>query len=82
VPGGASCAVLNGLSEVRHLTGYKFAAGDKVALVTNSSNVNVRPGIYTIVRRMPVSGQGCQYRAKSALDNHERVLDEAQLRRA
>jgi hypothetical protein len=68
--------------EVGHLAEYKFAAGDKVALVTNSSNVNVRPGIYTILRRMPASSQGCQYRAKSALDNHERVVDEAQLRRA
>ena len=66
----------------RSLTEYKFAAGDKVALMTNSSNVNVRPGIYTIVRRMPVTQIGCQYRAKSALDNHERVVDEAQLRRA
>jgi len=64
------------------LTEYKFAAGDKVALMTNSSNVNVRPGIYTIVRRMPVTQIGYQYRAKSALDNHERVVDEAQLRRA
>lgn len=61
---------------------YKFSTGDKVALTSNSSNVNVRPGIYTIVRRMPVTNQGCQYRAKSALDNHERVVDEAQLRRA
>jgi hypothetical protein len=68
--------------EVGQLAEYKFAAGDKVALVTNSSNVNVRPGIYTILRRMPASSQGCQYRAKSALDNHERVVDEAQLRRA
>jgi hypothetical protein len=68
--------------EGRPLTEYKFAAGDKVALMTNSSNVNVRPGIYTIVRRMPVTQIGCQYRAKSALDNHERVVDEAQLRRA
>jgi hypothetical protein len=64
------------------LAEYKFAAGDRVALTTNSSNVNVRPGIYTIVRRMPVTEQGCQYRAKSALDNHERVVDEVQLRRA
>ena len=63
------------------VTKVYVAAGDKVALMTNSSNVNVRPGIYTIVRRMPVSGQGCQYRAKSALDSHERVVDEAQLRR-
>ena len=64
------------------MTEHKFAAGDRVALMTNSSNVNVRPGIYTIVRRMPVTQIGCQYRAKSALDNHERVVDEAQLRRA
>ena len=61
---------------------YKFAVGDRVALVANSSNANVRPGVYTIVRRMPASSQGCQYRAKSALDSHERVVDEAQLRRA
>ncbi len=61
---------------------YKFGVGDRVALVTNSSNANVRAGVYTIVRRMPFSSQGCQYRAKSALDSHERVVDEAQLRRA
>ncbi len=60
---------------------YKFAVGDRVALVTNSSNANVRSGVYTIVRRMPASSQGCQYRAKSALDSHERVVDEVQLRR-
>jgi hypothetical protein len=64
------------------LVEYKFAAGDKVALMSTSSNVNVRPGIYTIVRRMPMSTQGYQYRAKSALDSHERVVDESQLRRA
>jgi hypothetical protein len=45
-------------------------------------NNNVRPGLYIIVRTLPVTNQGCQYRAKSALDNHERVLDEAQLRAA
>jgi hypothetical protein len=61
---------------------HKFAVGDRVSLVTNSSNANMRAGVYTIVRRMPASSQGCQYRAKSALDSHERVVDEAQLRRA
>jgi hypothetical protein len=80
--GGASCAALKVSGGTPLITEYKFATGDKVALMTNSSNINVRPGIYTIVRRMPVSSQGCQYRAKSALDNHERVVDEAQLRRA
>jgi hypothetical protein len=82
MPGGASCAAPIVVQEGRSLVEYKFAAGDKVALMTNSSNVNVRPGIYTIVRRLPHSQTGCQYRAKSALDNHERVVDEAHLRRA
>jgi hypothetical protein len=30
---------------------------------------------------MPIGGPGRQYRAKNALDNHERVVDEIQLRR-
>jgi hypothetical protein len=64
------------------MTDHKFAVGDKVALMTNSSNVNVRAGIYTIISRMPLGSQGFQYRAKNALDNHERVVDEVQLRRA
>ncbi len=59
---------------------HKFAVGDHVMLVPDRSNSNVRPGMYTIVRALPVTNQGCQYRAKSALDSHERVLDEAQLR--
>ena len=59
---------------------HKFSAGDRVELLPNRLNINVRPGIYTIVRTMPVTSQGCQYRAKSALDSHERVLDETQIR--
>ena len=61
---------------------HKFAVGDRVALLHNSSNINVRPGVYTIVRAMPVTSQGCQYRAKNTMDNHERVFDEVQLRQA
>ena len=61
---------------------HKFAAGDRVQLVPDRLNQNVRPGVYTIVRIMPVTSQGCLYRAKSALDAHERVLEESQLRPA
>ena len=61
---------------------HKFIVGDRVSLMADRLNANVRPGIYNIVQVMPVAGQGCQYRAKHALDNHERVLDEAQLRSA
>jgi hypothetical protein len=57
---------------------HKFAAGDQVAVLPRS-NSNMRPGIYTITKALPVTGQGCQYRAKNALDGHERVLDEAEL---
>jgi hypothetical protein len=58
---------------------HKFAAGDRVSVMADRTNMNARAGIYTIVRTMPVTGQVCQYRVKNALDSHERVLDEAQL---
>ncbi len=58
---------------------HKFAAGDRVELLQSGPN-GIRPGIYTIVWAMPITSQGYQYRVKNALDNHERVLDEAQLR--
>ncbi len=58
---------------------HKFAAGDRVSVMPDRTNMNARAGIYTIVRTMPLTGQVCQYRVKNALDSHERVLDEAQL---
>ena len=61
---------------------HRFRVGDRVELLPNRLNNNVRPGIYTIVKALPVTNQGCQYRAKNAMDSHERVLDEAQLRAA
>ncbi len=61
---------------------HKFAAGDRVTFLPDRFDANVRPGTYTIVRIMPVTNAGCQYRVKNELDSHERVLDEAQLRKA
>jgi len=61
---------------------HKYAAGDRVIAIAGWSNENIRPGIYTIVKVLPVAGRGCQYRARNALDTHERVLDEAMLRPA
>ena len=60
---------------------HKYAVGDRVSLMPDKYNTHVRPGIYTIVRRMPATSQGCQYRVKNAQDSHERVLDEAVLHR-
>lgn len=61
---------------------HKYAAGDRVVMTAGRSNENIRPGVYTIVKALPVAGWGCQYRARNALDTHERVLDEGLLRRA
>ena len=63
------------------MTERKFASGDRADVLPDRLNPHVRPGVYTIVRAMPVTGHGCQYRAKNTLDNHERVFDESQLRR-
>ncbi len=69
-----------GLSkEATIMSEHKFSTGDRVMLMPDRLNHNVRPGIYTVVRAMPVTTGGCQYRVKNALDSHERVLDEAQL---
>ena len=61
---------------------HKFAVGDRVVMAADRSNENIRPGVYTIVKALPVAGRGCQYRARNALDTHERVLDEDLLQRA
>ena len=58
---------------------HKFAAGDRVAFLPRSIDFNVRRGVYTVVRVLPLTTQGCQYRVKNVQDNHERVIDEAQL---
>jgi hypothetical protein len=60
----------------------KFTTGDRVIFIpgTTRSDGNVRRGVYTVVRALPVAGRGHQYRIKSDMDEHERVVDEAQLR--
>lgn len=60
---------------------HRFSAGDRV-IVADPLNGNVRSGVYTIVRALPISGAQCQYRVKSALDSFERILDEELLRPA
>jgi hypothetical protein len=69
------------LIEVQMLK-HRYAAGDRVMAVASTSNQDIPPGVYTIARTLPVAGWGCQYRARNALDMHERVLDEDLLQRA
>lgn len=58
---------------------HKFAVGDRVSILPDRNNSNIRPGVYIITKALPVTSDGCQYRAKNAMDSHERVLDEALL---
>ena len=59
---------------------HKFCVGDRVSVLADRENGNLRSGVYTITKALPPIGQELQYRAKNALDSHERVLNEAQLR--
>lgn len=61
---------------------HKFGPGDRVIAMVDTLNQNARSGVYTIVKTLPDAGRGRQYRAKSSLDTHERVLDEHLLRPA
>lgn len=61
---------------------HRFAVGDRVAVLADRQNNNLRPGIYTIVRALPPEHQRVQYRARNSSDDFERTLDEAQLRPA
>jgi hypothetical protein len=58
----------------------KFAVGDTVELLPGSQDNNLRGGTFKIVRVMPLTNEGRQYRAKSTVETHERVLNETQLR--
>lgn len=60
------------------MSARKFVVGD-VVRVEDSSNANVRPGFYTIIKALPLAGPLQQYRVKNSLDSFERVLDEAVL---
>lgn len=61
---------------------HKFPAGTQVEFMPGPMDRHVPRGIYTIVRSLPVGGDGRQYRVRNAQDGHERVVNEAQLRAA
>ena len=50
----------------------KFRQGDRVVLLQDDNNRSARSAVYTITRVMPASPEGIQYRAKNAMDTHER----------
>lgn len=64
------------------MTKHKFRTGDRVRVRPDPANGNSAAGLYTIIKQLPLSSRGVQYRAKGATDTYERVLDEGLLTQA
>jgi hypothetical protein len=56
---------------------HKFRIGQRVTLT--SKWLSDRGGTFTIVRQMPKDSGDFQYRIKSIVDGHERMVLEAEL---
>lgn len=57
---------------------YKFKVGQKVTIATQHREPKIG-GTFTIVRTLPDQHGSNQYRVKSAIDGHERVVMEVQI---
>ena len=67
------------MSETRRsVKHHRFDIGDRV-VVKAGSNINLPAGIYTILRTLPVTNLGPQYRAQQAGSEQARILDESEL---
>ena len=58
---------------------HKFQVGDTCHFRPSAFDRMARQGAYEVVRLLPAEGLGHQYRIKSTVDGHERVVSEAQL---
>ena len=58
---------------------HKYAVGKIVQFTPGAFDQNGRRGNYRVVRHLPAEGADNQYRIKSSLDGHERVVRESQL---
>ncbi|MEJ1976740.1 MAG: SDR family oxidoreductase [Acetobacteraceae bacterium] len=58
---------------------HKFSIGSFVRFSPGAYEAASMVGTYTVVRQLPPEPGDCQYRVKSILDGHERVVRESQL---
>jgi hypothetical protein len=58
---------------------HKFAVGQTVRYSPGPGQVSPGPGSFKIIRLLPEAAGVLQYRVKSQLDGHERVVREDQL---
>jgi len=57
---------------------YKFRVGQRVTIATQSREPKIG-GSFTIVRTLPAEHGNNQYRLRSTVDGHERVVMEIRL---
>lgn len=62
------------------MTTHRYHVGERVHYVRGPYDGDVTPGAYTITRLLPIDGLDPQYRVKSAIELHERMMRESQLR--
>jgi hypothetical protein len=60
---------------------HKYAPGQSVRFSPNRTEDGSARGIYTIVTRLPETGNVFQYRIKAKTDGRERVVREDQIDR-
>jgi len=63
------------------MSGYKFAIGQSVRFSPDRIQLSSGRGRFKIVRLLPEAASVLQYRVKSEIDGHERVVREDQLAR-
>lgn len=63
------------------MSAHKFAVGQTVRFSPDRNQEGAARGSFTVVRLLPEAASICQYRVKSQLDGHERVVREDQLTR-
>jgi hypothetical protein len=61
---------------------HSFAVGQSIEFVPGKFDGAAQRGTYTVVRLLPNDGSDREYRVKNALDSHERVVRESQMRRS
>ena len=60
------------------MSAHKFAIGQKLDFLPNPSTRSIPRGAYTVIRQLPNDSPDREYRVKSVLDGHERVMQESQ----
>jgi hypothetical protein len=60
---------------------HKYAPGQSVRFSPNRTEDGAARGIYTIVAKLPETGNVLQYRIKAKTDGRERIVREDQLAR-